>query len=366
MPEMIRSKIIGGSALALSLALCGCVDHDHVLFVTDTGIGLNYDTKPAVASIDYHRVEGYVAPTYGSGRLPPVVARIEANLDFSDPMVRQTYATGTAAIDLVSQTKPDLRSLSADRTAAPIAYFLTSSSIGLKLGYENATSPVPDTFSFGYKRKEFSWIPITKAPPKVHCDGTAFDETEAKSLKEQIDKLNSIRANNQISADTATIDCYGSILASIEVGSKISSQRNTGIQLDQFFATGIAAQKLASSGTPVRDAFVSRFSAADILVAALAKTTLKTTDTAIPIDVTFIGEDGVSIDLNGTTASSVQVGDAVGPGPSATLKVANLPKDGPLHVVFTIPAPKAGDKIQAYFTSKNGIRRLIGGPLTVS
>ena len=40
----------------ITLALAGCASSDHVLFVTKTSIGIDFDSKPATASRAYDRI----------------------------------------------------------------------------------------------------------------------------------------------------------------------------------------------------------------------------------------------------------------------------------------------------------------------
>jgi hypothetical protein len=63
------------SAMMGSL-LSGCVGDDEVLFVTGTNIGIEADSKPPQLGISLNRIEGYIAPSYENGQLPPVLARI--------------------------------------------------------------------------------------------------------------------------------------------------------------------------------------------------------------------------------------------------------------------------------------------------
>jgi hypothetical protein len=80
------------------LAMAGCASTDHVLFVTKTSIGIDFDAKPATASIAYDRIEGYVAPRYANGEIPPVVASVKSDGAIFKPAMRQVYATGDAAV----------------------------------------------------------------------------------------------------------------------------------------------------------------------------------------------------------------------------------------------------------------------------
>jgi hypothetical protein len=216
-----------------SLVLAGCAQADRVVFVTDTSLGINADRSPATVSVAYDRIEGYVAPRYGNGVLPPVVASINLGGTIFAPTISQTYATGLAAVRAVNPNcAPDApnppvatvdacppTSLPAGGTVtdAKLAFFGTSTTVGIKLGY--STDPYPDSFVLGYKRKEFSVLPL----------GSGTD------------------------ANGKPTDIYPSVLATIDANiNTVGAQNTVGLQSasfdeSQFFATGAAAETLASN-----------------------------------------------------------------------------------------------------------------------
>jgi len=213
--------------LCWMLALTGCTTTNEVLFVTKTSVGIDFDAKPSTASIGYDRTEGYIAPRYANGEIPPVVASIKSDVAIFSPNIRQVYATGDAAVIAVSATlkeaeealeyldpfpgqsnKPE-KKLQGDKK---LMFFGTSTTTGLKVGFSTA---VPDSFSFGYKRKEYSFIPVG---------------TVGEGDKEY--------------------DVYPSVLASIDTAANVSAKGvidKTSLSSSQFFATGRAARKLAAN-----------------------------------------------------------------------------------------------------------------------
>lgn len=212
------SKIGSLAALSMLLLAAGCADPDSVLFVTVTSIGIDADTKPANVTIGYNRYEGYIGPVYETGAMPPVIARIKSNLAIFSPEIHQVYATGNAAKIVTDPqgTTPSDDALSGKKR---LAFFGTGTNIGLKVAF---MANAPESISFGYKRKEFSFIPLGK----------------------KIDK------------DTGeAIDTYGSLLASIDKNLNAKSLTNTDLGVSQFFATGIAAEQLASTNIEIQQAF---------------------------------------------------------------------------------------------------------------
>lgn len=213
-------RSIGFLAAAFALAaLSACANPDSVLFVTATSIGINVDSKPPTASIAYDRVEGYFGPRYENGGLPPVVASIETGGNVFNPKIRQIYATGDAAERAVSDSPGPVeqRELGGDPKQKRLAFFGTGTTIGLKVGI--GPQGVPDSLTFGYKRFEASLIPL----------GTK----EVNGRK---------------------IDVYPSVLGSIDTVTNASSLSSTGLTSGQFFATGRAAEALASRQR-IRSAF---------------------------------------------------------------------------------------------------------------
>ena len=207
---------------ALCLALTGCGDKQSVLFVTATTIGIDADTTPPHATIGYDRYEGYIGPSYDTGALPPVVAKIESDLKIFNPEIRQLYATGDAA-ELVTKSivpgepTPDGKMYTG---SGRLTLFGTGTNIGLRVTW---AGNVPESISFGYKRKEFSYIPLGSAP----------DPDDP----------------------TRMVDRYGSVLAVIDMGVHTETFTTTGVAVTQFFATGNAAKNLAARD-PIRRRFL--------------------------------------------------------------------------------------------------------------
>lgn len=215
------------TAVALSvlcLALTGCGNKQSVLFVTATTIGIDADTTPPHATIGYDRYEGYIGPSYSTGALPPVFAKIESDLKIFNPEIRQLYATGDAAT-LVTKEEIKEGDLKEDGEmytgSGRLTLFGTGTNIGLRVTW---AGNAPESISFGYKRKEFSYIPL---------GSEHLDPKDDKSPK---------------------VDRYGSVLAAIDMGVHTETFLTTGMAVTQFFATGNAAKNLAVR-EPIRRQF---------------------------------------------------------------------------------------------------------------
>ncbi len=205
------------------LAGCGG-DPNRVLFLTRTQIGIDADSKSQSANIGYERYEGYVGPGYENGGVPPVIARLESNLSIIDPKVSQVYATGDAARLVSGRTaKWSEKPLNGQRQ---IMFFGTGTNFGLKATF----STEAPAFGFGYKRQEFSLIPIGTEGNQVTAATKTFEKAPQTKRPKPADQSE---------------DIYLSVLAAFDLNIANKSFMGTGAGVSQFFATGDAAEKLA-------------------------------------------------------------------------------------------------------------------------
>ncbi len=210
----MKSVLIANLAVLL---LAGCAGNERVVFVTSTNLGLNVDATTNSASIAYDRIEGYFAPTYENGALPPVVGSIEIGGDIFTPEIRQVYATGHAAELATAQTTADPNPKTAllRRQESKSAFFGTSTTLGLNV--TSAAGGTPMSMNFGFRRKEASILPL------------GYDENTEE-------------------------DKYPSVLASID--NVTHAGKSVGLENQQFFATGFAAENLAQKDE-IRDVFTA-------------------------------------------------------------------------------------------------------------
>ena len=195
------------TALLVLLLLPACSTTDKAIFVTKTSLTiLDVDTTPPDISIAYDRTEGFFGPAYENGAAAPVTAIIQSNGNLLAPKIRQLYATGNAA-EIVSGREPSERAELTGKKRP--MFFGTTTNIGLKLSFA-AEQPIPTSVNFGYKRKEFSIIPI----------GTTGTGTAAR-------------------------DHYPSVIASIDNTNTVGDRGKADLNVVQFFATGSAADSLA-------------------------------------------------------------------------------------------------------------------------
>ena len=203
--------------------LIGCADTNTALFFTNTSLGIDFDSKPPAGSIGYNRTEGYIGPRYAEGVVPPVIAALESDNSLLRGNIRQVYATGKAAT-LVARRETDPTKITNDqplKSTGELMFFGTTTSVGLKVGF--SAQSVPDSFHFGYKRKEVSVLPIA-----VKKDGGE------------------------------ELHYYPSVIASIDTtGAANSSPNETGLSIMQFFGTGEAAEHLALNEN-IQSAFEDR------------------------------------------------------------------------------------------------------------
>ena len=228
-----RRSVSGPALAVLALTLGACASpRQNAIFVTKTSLSVfDAESAPVGVSFAYDRVEGYAGPRFEDGSVFPVVGYLETDNSHFLRDVRQTYATGKAAAlitkaddgkagSVLSDSKADQPAgEKTDKAAAtqerpPALFFATSTMVGLKIAFQPGNYGL-DSFTFGYKRKEASVIPVEKG----HSTSVF-----------------------------ASIDTSGGVVDPL--GTKAAGDSTTNparFKLTQFFATGIAAEQIAAS-----------------------------------------------------------------------------------------------------------------------
>ena len=198
---MKRSTRLG---LGLPFALLvGCAQPDRVLFVTGTQIDLGYDASLSNLNIGYDRNELVVGPADPqSGTLPPVYAYIASDVGIVQTAVKQLYATGKAAVSVAAAPPATVTCVAGTSSGGTrkVMVFGTTTHFGLKAHFVGET---PDSVSLGFKRKEFSLLPV-EDPGKL-----------------------------------------GSVLAGLDLKNTLGIAPGTGVGVKQVIATGAAAECFA-------------------------------------------------------------------------------------------------------------------------
>lgn len=178
------------------VGLVGCgIGTRSVLFVTDTSLAIDVDSKPPALSIGYSRREGTLAPVVAGGRVLPQMASFrfragvgQAGDEAAGPRgvrvgVGQSFATGTAALLLSkylgSSARPDNRQevIPDEEIRSPAAveeavensgrrrryFFGTDTTVGIKVTFGLETGGWPDRFVLGWKRKELAYVPLLES-----------------------------------------------------------------------------------------------------------------------------------------------------------------------------------------------------------
>jgi hypothetical protein len=163
----IHARIL--TAAIIMQGLLGCASEERLVFVTSTSLDVGYDATSGLANIGYNRDEAVIGPHYTesgpkSGRVPPVYARLASTGGFFNVKVSQIYGVGKAAV--VATRAPGSSCLPSDEDGGPfegerrVLVFGTTTNFGLQVRF--VQSAVPESLSFGFKRKEFSWIPLNR------------------------------------------------------------------------------------------------------------------------------------------------------------------------------------------------------------
>jgi hypothetical protein len=213
---MTRSQFGLLSGACAAILLLGCATQpDTAVFVTKTSLSLlDMDSVPSSVSIAYDRVEGYFGPRFDDGTVFPVVSSLETDGGLLDRKIKQVFATGAAAT-LVTGTEPRCNCSATppgkELEGNKVVLFGTGTVLGVKFGFaENLPS-----LTLGFKRREAALIPVDKwRQPSVLA---SFDNLTAAGVPAGA--------------------------ASVPAG--LASAPASQFRLEQFFATGAAAENLA-------------------------------------------------------------------------------------------------------------------------
>lgn len=215
---------------------------DSVLLVTKTGIAIDADTEPPTLDIGYARREAVIAPVFKDGKVLPVMTTIGGDLGAFGFGVKQSFATGDAALIMAKELASERNHCDKDelglcpkksdrpgtittkRPDQPPGFlsralfgdserqrylFGTDTVFGLHVKW--GTGEVPRSVVLGFKRKELAHVPL-------------------------IEK----ETNGNIELRLA------SLLATADFGAKIGAQSATRVGIAQTFATGEAATLLSA------------------------------------------------------------------------------------------------------------------------
>jgi hypothetical protein len=171
---------------AAALAACGT---QNAVFITKTSISvLDVDATPSSASIAHDRTEGYFGPRFEDGSVYPVTGYFNTTGAGLTRKVKQVFAGGEAATVVLGanvNSRPP-KPCNDDRNEPPLL-FATGTTIGIKVGFVEG-APLPNSFVFGYRRKEAATVPVSKdCHPSVlatlDSEGSARTETNGPKLK---------------------------------------------------------------------------------------------------------------------------------------------------------------------------------------
>lgn len=241
----------------LPFAFTGCAGRNHILFMTKSNVGLDFDSKPPTLEITVSRKEVVIAPTFEGGQTPPVAASFKPKAGTGSGFanfflgVDQTFAGGDAAVAMASlyatSNAPDPSTRTNYNSALNLTQkpkysgifrgipgpgetrtfiFGTDTSLGLKAAWSGAGGQFPDTVRLGFNRKEFTWAPL------------------------------SLTTNNAVHNAAAYSVKAPSFLATVESQIGVGSS-DGGIKALQYFASGESATLLALQPS-VREAMIKR------------------------------------------------------------------------------------------------------------
>ena len=242
--------------LAVVTVLSGCgFGKDSILFTTKTSLGLDFDTKPMTVDIGYARKEGIIAPVNEKGKVLPQMASFSANVGVMNQAVGQSIATGNASVliskYLTSPARPGLDPIIPDKDIYDIPtieytgnerryFFGTDTAVALRIGFApEQGAVVPDSVSFGYKRKEVAFVPILFDKVKTQkVNVVQYDDNGSLVMKD----------NKPVTREITVRETGGqarmalpALIATVGVDGDSKT-----LKLKQFYATGKAANNLAA------------------------------------------------------------------------------------------------------------------------
>jgi hypothetical protein len=248
----------------LAALFCGCAGRNHILFMTKSNVGLDFDSKPPTLEVTVSRKEVVIAPTFEGGQTPPVAASFKpkagAGSGFANFFlgVDQTFTGGDAALAMASlyasNQAPPANSLATYNSALTLTkpprysgifrgvpgagetrtfIFGTDTTLGLKAAWSGAGGQFPDTVRLGFNRKEFAWAPLSLTTNRAVTNSMSTNAFETYSVKAP------------------------SFLATIQSQIDVGASSNGGIRALQYFASGDTATLLALQPA-VRVAMIER------------------------------------------------------------------------------------------------------------
>jgi len=258
-------RIVTGILIAWLWSGCQ-VGRDSTLFVTKTSFGVDIDGKPPTLGIGYDRKEGTVAPKFADGNVIPQMASFQGRGGgFTTSVIgaAQSFAIGQPAVIMSKymgspDSKPSVLTsiplteldsvyeVAGNTDTARRYFFGTDTNLGVDIHLAAENGGLPTSLSVGWKRKELAYVPLEMKNP-----GGATPSVVVPSL-----------------------------ISTVNFG--VNPQSGT-TNLNQFFATGIAANYL-SAQPDIRSVLGSRIFADSQVSAKLearqaAATALATTRT---------------------------------------------------------------------------------------
>lgn len=210
---MQNNIFIKSAAILVLLPGIGCQYTDRLTFTTSTELAASADPATGQLNIGYDRSEMVIAPNNpATGDMPSVVASLKSNGSPFSPRVEQVFATGKAADAAANSIGGVIQPFSVEAATLPeqeerrVVVFGTSTNVGLNASFAGEGLP---SVVFGYKRRESAVIPMSE---------------EATDVKKT-----------------------SSVLAAISVGANVSTVNESDLTVEQFMATGAAAEKLAGT-----------------------------------------------------------------------------------------------------------------------
>lgn len=206
----------------------------RLIFATHTSLGLNISgtaQMPNKVALDYSRYEVALVPRQTNGEAQPVYGGLDADISLlrGNHIIREAFATGDAA-EVAAEAKSfnEVKGQATEGKGTPTRalFFMSGTTYGVNMNVgEQATPP---NLVVGYQRHTATVIPVATPEQRV---GSVYADVAINTTDPE-----DVRAPDGAAAPAP---------------SPAPASAIRGTRIRQFFATGLAAKKLAEE-TPVR------------------------------------------------------------------------------------------------------------------
>jgi hypothetical protein len=232
-----RNRISILTSVTMLLSACS-LPADYAMVSSKTSFGVDVEASQGSFTLAFDRTEIVVAPVTESNAVPPVLLGYESDSGLASASSAQALATGAAAVRLASAGNAQVVSPAPSNQGAdkrPLIFSSTTKvGFSVAMGFGGNGSSV----NLGARRREITLIPIKAGKGCNDLTPTA-----------------GASASGSGSSQAPTVECgFPSVIATFAFESYWNKVGEPSLGLVQMFATGSAADELATKG-PIKEIF---------------------------------------------------------------------------------------------------------------